>query len=465
MIERGVRTSRVVRAVARHSRASRATIEAFQNERLRALVSHAYERVPYYRELFDRYGIHPRHVRTTADLARIPISSREDLRACPPEQLIARDLDPAGLITTMTSGSSGEPFEMRNTWLEQNLEYLFRLRARRQLGQRAGDRIAMIARPVRHHPKDNKLLGMALRCLGLQKRSRFSLFDPPEELAAHLKAFQPDIVTGFPSVLQRIGEALVEKGAAQVRPRFLLTEAEVLTPALRARIEGDWGTRLFETYGCHEFNLLAWECPATGALHTCDDSVVIEVLKDGRPVAPGERGEVVATGLHLYAMPFIRYRLADVVTRGDTECACGQPFSTIRSIQGRMRDFFLLPGGRWLHPSTFIDGMQPDAQDWVRKFQFVQEREDRIVMRFVPMPDARAERIAAYERYLAEALGPGVEVRIERVDEIPHGPGGKYHVFRSLVRSDYDGFDWERADQARHRAAERRSGQGPTAPA
>lgn len=455
MIERGVRATRVMRAVVRHPRASRAPIQAFQNERLRALVRHAYEHVPYYRDLFERHGVQPGQVRTTADLARIPISSREDLRACPPEQLIARGLNPDRLIATMTSGSSGQPFEMRNTWLEQNLEYLFRLRAQRQLGQRTGDRIAIIARPARHHPKDNKLLGMALRTLGLQKRSRFSLFDSPQQLLAHLEAFRPHIVMGFPNALQRVGEALAATGTTRVRPRFLTSEAEVLTPAFRARIEADWGTRLFETYGCHEFNLLAWECPATGALHTCDDSVVIEVLKDGRPVAPGERGEVVVTGLHLYAMPFIRYRLGDVVTRGDVACACGQPFSTIRSIQGRMRDFFVLPGGRWMHPAEFIDGMRPDAQHWIRQFQFIQDREDRIVMRLVPMPNARPERIAAYERYLAERLGPEVEVRIERVEEIPRGANGKYHVFRSLIRSDYEGFDWEQVDRPRDVAAHR----------
>jgi len=98
--------------------------------------------------------------------------------------------------------------------------------------------------------------------------------------------------------------------------------------------------------------------------------------------------------------------------------------------------------------------MRDDAQHWIRQFQFIQEREDRIVMRLVPMPDARPEQLAAYERYLGEVLGSEVETRIERVGEIPRGPGGKFHVFRSLVRSDYDGFDWERSGAARDPAAE-----------
>ena len=77
-------------------------------------------------------------------------------------------------------------------------------------------------------------------------------------------------------------------------------------------------------------------------------------------------------------------------------------------------------------------------------------------MRLVPMPDARPERIAALRAVPRRCPGIEVEARIERVEEIPHGPGGKFHVFRSLVRSDYDGFDWEQSGTAREPAAEQR---------
>jgi phenylacetate-coenzyme A ligase PaaK-like adenylate-forming protein len=71
-------------------------------------------------------------------------------------------------------------------------------------------------------------------------------------------------------------------------------------------------------------------------MHTCDEAALVEVVHDGRPAADGEQGDVVATALHSYAMPFIRYRLGDIVTRGEQSCACGLPFATIGTIQGRM---------------------------------------------------------------------------------------------------------------------------------
>ena len=150
-------TLRVGRALWSHPRASRAELEAFQGERLRHLVDHAYARVPFYRELFDCHGVSPRHVRDVRDLAKLPITSKADLRGQPATAVIAAGHHPDRLIAVTTSGSSGEPLEVRRTWLEQNLLHLFRLRTHRQLGRRYGDRLARIARRRPTHRRDNKL--------------------------------------------------------------------------------------------------------------------------------------------------------------------------------------------------------------------------------------------------------------------------------------------------------------------
>jgi hypothetical protein len=116
--------ARVAGALRAHGRANRARIEAFQDERLRAVVTHAYENVPFYRELFERHGVRPGHIRGVADLCRVPVITKRDLRAAPVGSTLARAYDPARLLTARTSGSSGEPFEMRRTWLEQRLSHL-----------------------------------------------------------------------------------------------------------------------------------------------------------------------------------------------------------------------------------------------------------------------------------------------------------------------------------------------------
>jgi phenylacetate-CoA ligase len=101
--------------VARHARASRDEIVAYQSEHLRRLVSHAYRNVPYYRALFDRHGVAPHHVRTVADLALIPVTTKRDLQRAPAVEAVARGLDPDRLLVHTTSGSSGEPLSIRRT--------------------------------------------------------------------------------------------------------------------------------------------------------------------------------------------------------------------------------------------------------------------------------------------------------------------------------------------------------------
>jgi phenylacetate-CoA ligase len=434
--------TRIARALQGHGRGDRARIEAFQDVRLRALVAHAYENVPFYRQLLDRHGVSPRHVQGVADLGKLPIVTKRDLRAAPTRSTIARGYDPARLLTSKTGGSSGEPFLIRRTWLEQRLLYLFWLRAQRQLGQRIGDRHAWLVQARAPNAADNKMLGRGLERLGLERRLTLDVRDPTEAHLGRLRAFKPDLVGGFANALVHLGERLDDEHRSEIRPRFLISGSEVLTPPMRARLHKLWAAPVFEIYGSHELNLIAWECRQTGGLHTCDDSVIVEVLRGERAAAPGERGETVVTALHAYAMPFIRYRLGDVVTRGPDTCGCGQPFAKIDAIQGRMLDYFRLANGRWLHPYE-LSALMADEAGWISRRQFVHEREDRIVLRLVLAPGATAERIAELQRSAAELVGPGVTVRVEIVPEIAPGPGGKFRVSCSLVRSNYDEADWE----------------------
>jgi phenylacetate-CoA ligase len=191
-------------------------------------------------------------------------------------------------------------------------------------------------------------------------------------------------------------------------------------------------------------NLIAWECVKTGEMHTADDLAVVEVLRDNAPAAPGERGEVVVTNLHSWAMPVIRFQLADVVTRGSDCCSCGAPLATIRAVQGRMIDYFPLPDGRLIHPYEFIDKIIYDRAEWARQYQFLQERPDLIVLRVAASRVPTPQRMKQIHGDAARLLGGGVEFRIDFVPEIQQEPSGKFRTARSLVRSGYDGIDWQR---------------------
>lgn len=437
MITRGPDLLGTATAIQRHPRADRAQLQAFQDAKLRRLLSYAYENVPYYKKLFDRHRLHPRHVRGAVDLELIPITTKDDLRSRPPSEVVAQGFDPSELLSVRTNGSTGEPFVVRRTRLENGFHTLFRQRAYEAFGLGLRGRIAAVAYPRPLHPKDTKIVGRWLSAMGVHPTLRIDGMQDPESIAEQLEAFRPDLITGLPGMLARVADYLLTTGQGRVRPRILVVGGEVLTPLMRQRLTEAFGVAPLQTYASHEFPLLGWECKTAGGIHTCDDGVIVEVLRDGKPALPGEEGEVVATNLHAYAMPLIRYRLADLVTRGADRCACGQPFSVIGAIRGRMIDYFLLSNGRTVHPYQILQIIQPATESWIRQCQLLHDQPGHIVLQIVPTDGRVAELENRITNAVMPLVGPGVEVVVRIVDDIPLDAGGKFRHARSLVASNY----------------------------
>ncbi|HEX2218412.1 MAG TPA: AMP-binding protein [Gemmatimonadales bacterium] len=425
----------------RHGRPGRTDLRAWQDARLRRLVLHAYESVPFYRRLFDRHRLHPRHVRGVRDLELIPFTDKAEMRRARSADLLARGLDPAALLSVRTSGSSGEPFTVRRTWLEDKLQYLLRLRTFRAFGIRHRDRIVVVGVGGRPESGDRKVVGRSLRALGFHDKRLIDGLQDPARVAVQLREARPEVLVGLPGMLHRLTAPELSSIVTEVRPRVVVVGGEVATPAMRLRIREVFGAPLYETYGSHECPLMAWECRHSGDLHTCDDGVLVEVLRDGQPVEPGERGEVVVTNLHAYAMPFIRYRIGDLATRGGA-CGCGLPFAAIGEIQGRMLDYFPLPDGRVLHPYEIVRLLVWGPGEWLRQYQLVQERTDRVVL-YAVAGEPVAARLEAVTRAVRPLLGPAVEFEIRLVERIPVESTGKLRPSRSLVRSEYDRLRFE----------------------
>src|SRR5262245_62749922 len=107
-------------------------------------------------------------------------------------------------------------------------------------------------------------------------------------------------------------------------------------PATRERIEAAFGARAYDLPGLTRVAAWGFECEArSGLTHVHEDYVYPEVLdEDGRPVKPGQRGELVFTSLYRKAMPLLRYRTRDVVQLADRRCPCGR---TLVAFEGGVR--------------------------------------------------------------------------------------------------------------------------------
>ncbi|MBL0161152.1 MAG: phenylacetate--CoA ligase family protein [Bryobacterales bacterium] len=412
---------------------SRRAILDFQGAQLRRLVRHAYENVPLYRRLFDSAGLHPRHIQGVQDLHRIPIVSRALLQETPVSDRLARGVAQSSLIPWPTSGSSGRPLLILRTRAEDQLLMAVRLRQLFSLGLRLTDRRAAVALPdppIANFRWDDPLRGR----IGLLIRRKVSCLDSPESVVSQLRALNPDVIEGYPGSLARAAILLTDDDRRLIRPRFIVSGAETLSPALRRDIQQGFQAPVFNYYGADEFNLIAAECPSSGRLHLMETSILAEVLLDGQPVQPMQSGQLVATALHSFAMPIIRYNLGDRVTLGEELCPCGAPLRTLVHVQGRELDRFTLPDGKQIHPFALVDPLL-QAAPWICQFQVVQHRRDHVVVSVTsnhgnPIPP---QALAQIQTKLAAILGPAVTVQVEHRPELPQQASGKFRPYRCLA--------------------------------
>jgi phenylacetate-CoA ligase len=416
-----------------HSR-SREQILAFQTRRLRALVRHASRRVPYYRRLFEQAGLRPDDIRSLDDLSRIPITSRADLQRLPPGDALAEGFDPEKLTLHSTSGSSGAPLRIRYSRFEERLLKAFRLREQLAFGLRLTDRRASVG--LAHRPAGlERVPGGSpfYTRFGLLRHEWVHCLQPAEDILARLRAIQPDALGGYASSIAWIAGFMTDEDRARIRPRLVLPGGETLTAEIREKISRGFDAPVFDCYASYELGLVASECPRGGRYHAAEWYVILEVLRrDGRPAGPGEEGEVVATALHSYAMPFIRYRLNDLVTLGETPCSCGASVKTLSRILGRTIEQFVLPDGKLIHPYALVTPLLAEAP-WLRRYQIVQERNGRVLVKIIPMTNPGAEAVAAVARRLAAVLEGQLAIEVTLVDDIPPEPSGKYRPYYSLV--------------------------------
>ncbi len=406
---------------------SSAARQRYQTARLRALLLHAYEKVPFYTRRFDEAGFHPDQFRTLDDLRRVPIVRKDDIRLLADEEAVAKDYDPALLRRFVTGGSTGEPTRLRFSPFEVRLLMVYRLLINMRYGQRLRDRRTQLRSDVPINDIRDKFFFPS---------QLMYAFQTPEQMRANLCQFKPKVIRSFPSVLASFAEHITDEDRLQLRPRFLTTDSENLTELAREQIERGFGAPVFDFYDTYECNVIAYQCPHGEGYHILDPSIALEVLDEaGRPVAPGESGEVALTSMHSWAAPLIRYMPGDVVERGPSQCACGAQNATLSKVFGRTHDRFPLPNGRTLFPKYLASALRP-VMPSLRLYQMVQEAEDRVVVKLQPVPGAELppEKLEAVRAKMTSHLGDGVTVLISIVDEIPCEPNGKFRPYKSYVK-------------------------------
>lgn len=388
------------------------TIRHRQWQRFQAIVRHAVTHSPFYRRRFRDAGLTPDDIRSPDDVARIPITTREDLREA--DDLVAEGFDRTRLKRSVTSGSTGRrttSYFDADAWMMG--KHLLKLRSRLACGVRPWDRIALV--------QDEQ--SSARLSAGLSPLRSFSVHCPIDEVLPELRAFAPSVLYGFPGHLLRLGRA----AARSIKPRLVLTSGEMLDERTRAGIEEAFGARALDVYGCTEIKEIAWECPRREGYHLNADWLMLEALP-GDPDRRRPPGALLVTSLYNYGMPLLRYEIGDTGELLANACSCGRGLPLVRPTLGRSVDYIVLRDGTVVPPYNLTCAIEDVAG--MRQYQIVQRTLDRLEVRVVP----RREFDDASRRQIQELLRPvlhGLTAEIRLVDEIAPEPSGKYRIVMS----------------------------------
>lgn len=411
-------------------------LSELRERKLRALVDHAWHHVPFYRSRFEKAGIGPGSIRTLDDLGRIPLTSKDDLRAAGPEAVLARGTDPATCVPYLTSGTTGKSLVVLASPAEARARSLIELRGLWTTGLlRPRERIAVLG-PVHWGPRH------FYQRLGVFRRDYISPQVPVEEQIARLERLRPDVLWAYPSVLMAIVERLEGRLSAAVRPRALVTSAEGITAELAAAVRSDLDIQWFNFYGAAETGRIAWECRAHAGLHVNADRLLLELSR-----APGKPARTVVTVLDSRTMPILRYDLGDDTDPIDGDCPCGLPFPRIEAPRGRIPGLLRLPGARsissWALRSIVRD------HPGVDQYQMRQKALDHVVVHLV-LERSAPDPAGALKRRLRPHLGPSVRLDVTSGAALPPMAPGTTFVS-------------EIGRPSRHAAASTREGRQPRA--
>jgi len=402
-------------------------LRQLQDRKLRRLVRHAYLRVPFYRRLFDSRSLKPEDIESVEDLSRLPVVSKAELRDNPPDEIIASDVDRSKCVELRTSGSTGLPLKLYYTRRDDSRLNASWLRPLLAHGVRPWHRKLEISGP-HNLPAGKKWY----QRLGLWRRRGISIFNSPAEWVEAWRSWRPEILYGYAGSLKLLARHVLEKGIGDIRPRFVFGVSDLVDEDCRKLIEAAFSRPIIDLYGAAEAGCIAWECPSCGGYHINADTVVVEFLDRGRPVAPGSPGRVVVTNLHSFAQPIIRYDLGDIGISGREKSRCGRGLPLMKVIEGRDDAFIVLPSGRLLSPMFFFGTMKKISG--IKHWKVIQNESGDLRVMVVPDKDFSKAAVDLLKKKVEEHSGEKMEIAVETVGAVPPESSGKARAVVSRLK-------------------------------
>jgi phenylacetate-CoA ligase len=402
---------------------SKEDLASLQLNRLQQTVRRVYKQVPFYREKFKELNLHPEDIQTLKDVKRLPMTTREDLRASYPYGLLAVPRDKTVRLHT-SSGTTGKPKAI--FFSQKDLGNSADLIARCLLMTGASSQDVL-----QNMMTYGLFTGALVMHYGAEKVGMLVIPAGPGNSERQLLLMQDFGTTLFhttPSFALYFADFLEKKGVdpcKDLRLRKAYVGAEPYSEETRKKIERIYGINVYNSYGLSEMNGpgVAFECHLKNGMHLWEDQFLMEIVdpQTGRLLPEGEEGELILTSLCREAMPILRYRTRDITSIVKSRCRCGRTHRRIARITGRADDMLIVRGVN-IYPQQ-VERVLMGIEALGRNYQIFLEELDEMTVKVELSAvsfDGKLEHLVNLRNEVTEKLRTDILIK-PKVELVPPG--------------------------------------------
>lgn len=324
---------------------NREQMRELQSARLVRMVKHVYDNSAFYHKKFDEMGLKPQDIQSIDDISKLPFTVKQDLRDNYPFGLMAVSMDEIVRLHA-SSGTTGNPIVAGYTrndlaiWAEVVARCLTAAGLTRHDSVQVAYGYGMFTGGLGAHNGVENIGATVIPMSSGNTQKQIQL----------MHDFKAKALACTPSYALYIAEAIRKAGLSmeEFDLRVGIFGAEPWTEAMRRELEEKLHIKAYDIYGLTEIcgPGVGGECEYQCGTHLWEDHFYPEIVDPVtlKPVAPGEKGELVFTNLTKWGMPMIRYRTRDLTNLIYETCACGRTAVRMNKILGRSDDMMIIRG-------------------------------------------------------------------------------------------------------------------------
>ncbi|HDK7174803.1 TPA: phenylacetate--CoA ligase family protein [Clostridium botulinum] len=428
VLREGITFKKMLKFLEESQHYSKEELKNYQDEHLNKIMKHCYENVPYYKEIFNKNKLMPSDIRTQKDLWKLPILTKNDIKQNF-NKLKATNMPKWLLNEGHTSGTTGTPAHFYRDLNSINFENATVWRQWKWAGIDIGDRIVVCRG---NEIKVNEKEHIFWKKNNIQKQLFLSSFYLSDENMKYyieeFKRYDGKALQAYPSTAYVIAKYL-EKINDKIKLKAVFTSSEPIYDFQRKLIEDRFECKIWDFYGLAERVVSASECKTHEGLHINEEYGITEILDEKEKEA--NKGFLVGSTLHNYAMPLIRYVTNDYTKISCEKCSCGIEHRMISPIETKKEDMVITKEGRYISPSIITHAFKPLTH--VAKSQVIQHDFDDFEIKIIPEEGFNNTEIDLLMKGLKERFGQESSIDINIVEDIPRTKNGKFRWVISKI--------------------------------